>query len=379
MDTKPAPTHFLPAERTPLEEITLERCKLDSIPLLKELLDAMPQLVMVLDANRQIVYANRATLEALGRHEDAILGLRPGEALGCIRAKEGAGCGTTEYCTVCGAGQSLLSIAQGRDDERACRMLVAPPGRDLDFTVKATRLQHAGTNFTIFSASDHAEQDRRRALEKLFFHDVLNTAGAVSGISELLPDAKGEELAGFVALLQKSSELLLDQIIGQRDLANVESGDYTLRPSPCPMKEFLDTIAHISAAHPVAHGRVIRVAPGAEAVSIVTDRSLLMRVVGNMIKNALEAEPSGSVVQVGCDARTGGGAEIWVRNASVMPRPVQLQLFQRSFSTKGEGRGLGTFSMRILSENYLGGTVVFKSEAGAGTEFRVILPAAVKA
>jgi hypothetical protein len=119
------------------------------------------------------------------------MGQRPGEALGCLRAKEGAGCGTTEYCTVCGAGQTLLSIAQGRDDERACRMLAAPPAKDLDLTVKATRLHHGGTTFTVLSASDRSEQNRRRALEKLFFHDVLNTAGAANPTEpDWSPDGK---------------------------------------------------------------------------------------------------------------------------------------------------------------------------------------------
>lgn len=39
-----------------------------------------------------------------------------------------------------------------------------------------------------------------------------------------------------------------------------------------------------------------------------------------------------------------------------MPRTSQLQIFQRSFSTKGKGRGLGTYSIKLLTERYLKGT-----------------------
>jgi signal transduction histidine kinase len=57
-----------------------------------------------------------------------------------------------------------------------------------------------------------------------------------------------------------------------------------------------------------------------------------------------------------------------------MPRHVQQQLFQRSFSTKGGGRGLGTYSIKLLSERYLKGDVSFVSSQAEGTTFTVRFP-----
>lgn len=57
-----------------------------------------------------------------------------------------------------------------------------------------------------------------------------------------------------------------------------------------------------------------------------------------------------------------------------MPYDVQLQVFQRSFSTKGIGRGLGTYSIRLLSERYLSGRVSFTSTPEAGTTFYAWYP-----
>jgi sensor histidine kinase regulating citrate/malate metabolism len=51
-------------------------------------------------------------------------------------------------------------------------------------------------------------------------------------------------------------------------------------------------------------------------------------------------------------------------------------IFQRSFSTKGFGRGLGTYSIRLLTERYLKGSVSFTSSALSGTIFRVRYPLA---
>ncbi len=72
------------------------------------------------------------------------------------------------------------------------------------------------------------------------------------------------------------------------------------------------------------------------------------------------------------------GRGLWVafsvHNPSFMPRSVQLQVFQRSFSTKGEGRGLGTYSMKLLSERYLGGRVDFTTSPDGGTTFIATFP-----
>jgi sensor histidine kinase regulating citrate/malate metabolism len=57
-----------------------------------------------------------------------------------------------------------------------------------------------------------------------------------------------------------------------------------------------------------------------------------------------------------------------------MPKDVRQQVFQRSFSTKGTGRGLGTYSMKLLGEKFLNGKVSFKSTAAAGTVFSLELP-----
>jgi sensor histidine kinase regulating citrate/malate metabolism len=58
----------------------------------------------------------------------------------------------------------------------------------------------------------------------------------------------------------------------------------------------------------------------------------------------------------------------------VIPSVAQKQIFQRSFSTKGSNRGLGTYSMKLLGENYLKGAVDFESDEEDRTTFYVKLP-----
>jgi sensor histidine kinase regulating citrate/malate metabolism len=72
----------------------------------------------------------------------------------------------------------------------------------------------------------------------------------------------------------------------------------------------------------------------------------------------------------GCKSE-GTGLIFQVHNEGIIPREIQLQLFQRSFSTKGKGRGIGTYSIRLLVENYLKGKVTFVSNEDCGTNFSV--------
>jgi sensor histidine kinase regulating citrate/malate metabolism len=63
-----------------------------------------------------------------------------------------------------------------------------------------------------------------------------------------------------------------------------------------------------------------------------------------------------------------------VTNKGEIARDVQLQLFKRSFSTKTtNGRGIGTYSMKLFGERYLDGNIGFNSSNGR-TTFYIELP-----
>jgi signal transduction histidine kinase len=87
----------------------------------------------------------------------------------------------------------------------------------------------------------------------------------------------------------------------------------------------------------------------------------------------MEASQPGDIIRLGC-RELHGRVEFWVQNPAVIPEPVRLQIFQRSFSTKGPGRGLGAYSVKLLGERYLGGQVDFTTSPEEGTIFRISLP-----
>ena len=368
-------TKFLPPERALPAEVERQAQHFSDLsPLMRTMVDTVPDLLMALNATRQIVFANRSLQRFTGRSEEALRGLRPGEALNCIHAtEETGGCGTSEFCRTCGAAQALAASHAGHCALQECRISPRPGGEALDLNVAATPVSVNGERFTIFVLTDISHEKRRRALERIFFHDILNTATIMRASAHLLQQAGSDTQDGNGATLSHLVDRLIDEIMAQRQLVDAENDELYANPVPIVAGRFLGEMGDMYRRYELARDRQICIAEPVTETTIISDRTLLRRVVGNMIKNALEASRPGDTVTLGCDA--GEGVTFWVHNPAAMPREVQLQVFQRSFSTKGSGRGLGTYSMKLLGERYLKGSVSFSSTPEEGTVFRISLPA----
>jgi signal transduction histidine kinase len=370
-----AETKFAPAERAEPEVVFRQAKLFEDQKIVRRFSDAIPSGLLILNRERQIVFSNQWFLDLVGNGGWAdVLGKRPGEALDCVNAsKTQGGCGTTEFCRTCGAVKAILESQRGRQSVKECRILTRSKDA-LDLLVWATPHEQAGEPFTIFAAADLSHEKRRRALERVFFHDVLNTAGSVYGYSELLVEEDDlEDVAEISEVIYRSSKRLIEEIQAQRELRSAERGELELSLAKVSSVSLLREVAETYSGHQVARGREIHVDGGAEETTLVTDPVLARRVLGNMLKNALEATPAGGVVTLSCVAKP-TSVEFSVHNPSFMPRSVQLQVFQRSFSTKGAGRGLGTYSIKVFGEKYLGGAVWFRSDQNEGTTFFVELP-----
>jgi sensor histidine kinase regulating citrate/malate metabolism len=95
----------------------------------------------------------------------------------------------------------------------------------------------------------------------------------------------------------------------------------------------------------------------------------------NTIKNALEASKEDEITTVQSWKNMKSGLfNIGVRSYPLIPMGVRLKMFQRAFSTRGAGRGWGTYSMRLLTERYLGGRVSFVSNRKERTLFTISIP-----
>lgn len=370
-------SHFASAERASQAELAAEIASVVRNPVVQELLVSINGLIAVLDRHRQAVAINSAFLGLLGIDDPGqVLGLRLGEALCCVHAaEEPAGCGTTRFCSTCGAAVATVAALAGeRPVERICA-LTAERGEcrsDMAFLVRAHPISVDTGSFILLFLQDITVEQQRAALERTFFHDVGNMLTGLLGASEMLASQHtGSQLAQVVRL---SARRLCREVDIQNCILKNDVLGYRINREETTTAQLLDELGNVFYRHPAALDKRLVSEDAAPVMAVFTDISLALRVMCNMVTNALEATADHGCVRIWFEPDRGAPV-FCVWNAGGIPGEVQLRVFQRNFSTKTEaGRGLGTFSMQLLGEKLLGGKVSFSSSDGEGTVFRFKLP-----
>mgnify|MGYP000227012330 CR=1 FL=1 len=371
-------TQFAPAERADERQLRRDIETLVQQPVITTLLNTASGLVGVLNEQRQLLALNDAFLRLLGVDDPAaVLGVRPGEALQCVHAHDApGGCGTSRFCSTCGAAIAILaSLETNKPEERKCIATVARNGdrTEICLRVRASPLTIQNRRYVLIFIQDITVPQRWAESERLFLHDVNNMLTGLQGAAELLASGNLSNPAQMTTLIQDICSRMARQVSLQRMLLREDFHDYQLTPETVSARLFVDSMARLFANHPIARGKELLIGSVPDA-RFATDVALLQRIVVNMLTNAFEATPPGGPVRL--DAEAEEHAVIFrVWNAVPIPEEVALRIFQRHFSTKGEeGRGLGTFAMKLLGERVLGGQISFTSTESGGTTFRFRLP-----
>jgi signal transduction histidine kinase len=234
-------------------------------------------------------------------------------------------------------------------------------------------MEIGGEQYVSCHLADISHEKRRRVLERVFFHDVLNSAGNIESIADMIGDMVHAEGREWLELLAATGKQIVAEIRAQEMLLAAETGELDVAFKPVRTRLLLETVAGMHRNSPIAENRFVTVADAAADIEFNSDDSLLARVLINLVRNALEASLPGAVVTLDCQALD-HEVEFRVHNPAVMPDAVKRQVFTRSFSTKGKGRGLGTYSVKLLTEQYLRGSASFRSTAADGTTFLVRCP-----
>lgn len=372
-------TYFAPAERDTGEQVRLAVERVSSSPLLASALEMVGGWVAVLNLKRQVLAVNHALLHSLGVTDpEHLLGLRPGEILNCVHCHdEPGGCGTSRFCATCGAAIAMVaSIDSHGPQERECILTYEKQDelRDRAFVVRCCPIRIEGEDLLLICMRDVSDEKRRAALENVFLHDISSLLAAVQIAAGCLRVGPDSEDAETLAQIREAAATLVREVKVQKLLGAEPNGLSGLEIQSVRPTEILRELADLFARHPAARGQELLVDPPADDRPIETDVGLLVRVLRNMVLNGLEAGGPGDQVRLGARIE-GDEIEFHVYNRQPIPQPISLRIFQQYFSTKeGNGRGLGTFSMKLLGEKVLGGRVRFDSGPQTGTTFRIRLP-----
>lgn len=369
-------THFAPVEKAGEEDFNAEIEIVSKNPVMSGLLHSISGLLAILNEHRQIIALNDSFMQMLGIDDPGqALGLRPGEALSCIHADdEPGGCGTGIFCSTCGAAIAIVSsLGLDKPVERICALSANRDRKQMDMAllVRSHPIEINKKRFLLLFLQDITHQQQRAALERTFFHDVNNILSMLLGASELLVEEYPSDLARTI---NQATTRLINEVSIQRCLLKGGSEDYVPMLYDFATGQILKELKSFFSNHPVSKGKNIKYAESYPDISIKTDISLMLRVLCNMVINALEATPESGEIRVWADQKNDRLCfHVW--NAREIPKDTANRIFQRNFSTKDQaGRGIGTYSMKLFGEKILGGQVSFVTSKVEGTIFKFSSP-----
>ncbi len=331
--------------------------------------------VGILNDARQFVYINEAYFKN-NAHLADLIGYRPGEVFKCIHSEEhSAGCGNSESCRFCYAGNTILqTIFKDEKVINQGRMLVTLDNRisAVDFEVKTVPFRMENERFILFFLTDTSRIKQSELIERAFFHDVLNSSNVLTSLVSI-SKISSEYIENADRIIESSITDIIEQIYFFKKLKNSEAGTFHPDFEVIDLLEEIEALVNTVKNTSWVEGIELELSTAGLGEELKTDRIIFRRIILNLLKNAFEASRPGDEVKLAIYLRD-DYIEIHVNNPAVMPEEVRMQVFQRSFSTKGEGRGIGTYSIKLFTENFLKGRVAFTSEEGRGTTFVLTLP-----
>lgn len=340
-----------------------------------EVLNSIPTPGGLLDDNRKLLFPNKALLAAMREKEfHEALHIRPGEFLKCNNAGKGqTGCGSSEACELCGAFNSMKAARTQMEQETREFRIVSETseGRQSQiFRFTTSPLVMDDRFHYLFYLEDISGEKRQAELERIFFHDIMNSIGSLHGIINLVKTQNSID-PQHLQILEATYNNIFDTVNEQRQIFQAERGILEVRLDEVHSKDLL--IENLLPFKENSfYSSSLQMNEDSADMLLITDPNLLSRILTNMIKNAMEASGKGDTVTVGCELKE-NSLRFYVQNPGFIPKDIQLQLFERSFSTKGGGRGIGTYSMKLLGEEYLKGEVGFDSSETSGTIFWIDL------
>jgi nitrogen fixation/metabolism regulation signal transduction histidine kinase len=212
-----------------------------------------------------------------------------------------------------------------------------------------------------------AWQDVARALAHELRNPLTAMKLALARLSR--PDAPTDStrIAESVALLQEEVELLMRMTRSFSDFARLPAPRF----QPVALRPLL---AEVCALYQGTSPVPVELRPGPEP-TLSADPDGLRRLFGNLIKNALEASPSGAApVRLSIEALPSSVRVSILDAGSGVPGVLEGPALTRGlFSTKPEGSGLGLpISQKIAHEH--GGALRLEPAPGGGTLALVELP-----
>jgi NtrC-family two-component system sensor histidine kinase KinB len=329
--------------------------------------------IIVLDLEGKILNFNQRVVEMLGRPWDLVNG--------------------ADFCDVLGIelGKCRTAIRQVQEGQRLkmelslnVRSSSGEEVRILETTL--AKIDYGGREAIQWVGHDISErvalEQMREDLTHMIVHDLRNPLGSITSSLQLIHTAFVERdqtlpLMKLLGIAMRSGQKLYRLIDSLLDLGRMEAGETELKKTLADPGELVREA--IEQIHPLALSR--RQLLAAQVVSglpqVLADVDLILRVLTNLMDNAVKFTPHGGQITVRVEQRgeevlfsvmdTGPGIPPEYRQR-VFDRFARLQIVE---GVKGTGIGLAFCKLAVEVH---GGRIWVESEEGRGATFHFTLP-----
>lgn len=159
-------------------------------------------------------------------------------------------------------------------------------------------------------------------------------------------------------------------------MSSVASAFSNFASMPAQQNETLNVVKIVQLALEIFNEDFIEFSYVEEEIVARFDRTQLIRVITNLVKNAIQSFPEEQeekAIFVSVYSELGEVKIIVKDNGKGISEFNKERIFEPKFTTKSSGMGLGLAIIKNIIENY-NGTITFESEEGIGTEFLVSFP-----
>ncbi len=212
-----------------------------------------------------------------------------------------------------------------------------------------------------------------REMAKQVAHEIKNPLTPMKLNVQLFERQLKADDPDFEEKLKTFSHSIIEQIDTLAHIASAFSG---FAQMPNSNKEKLHINNLVERAVSFYDAANINLNLSQEELYVFADRDQFIRVLNNLLNNAIEAIPDEvhSQIEIGLFKR---GKEIHLTvkdNGLGIPEELQEKIFEPNFTTKNSGMGLGLALVKRIIDD-VNGEIYFKSELNKGTTFFIKLPA----
>jgi PAS domain S-box-containing protein len=376
------------------EALAAEQRKTEAI------LEGMAELLIAVDTSGTIISVNRMTEYMLGRDRQALIGKDLDKLF--------------EVCFSGDPDPPLRKVLSSGSAALDNSYFINGPLGTIPVLSSATPL-YDNAGHLLGAVEIIRDISTLKALEReredfvsMLSHDLKNPITAIVGSLDLVREGRlgpvNKDQREFIESAEESCSEMVEMINSLLDIHKFEAGRMVMKCSPERLQVLLDkVVAQYSTA---AEKGLIRLSCDvpADLPECTLDRSTFVRMMGNLLSNALKFTPEKGVITVSADlvqelfpltkvipaglypaavmTQPGSFLRITVKDSGVgMPRESLAEIFdrfvqarnRREGKTRGTGLGLA-FCRKVMDAHK--GLIWAESEEGNGSVFNVLLPLA---